>query len=190
MKNTKYLVLLLVFALLLVAAIIGYNYLSKQYKANSPEKQTDSGEQESAEEELMAAPDFTVLDRDGNQVHLSDYFGKPVVINFWATWCGPCKSELPAFDNVYQEYGDDIHFLMVNLTDGSRETIDGAEAYLSETGYTFPVYFDTEYIASYTYGAYSIPLSIFIDSDGNVIQSHVGAMDEDTLRAYIDLIAE
>ncbi|MBQ8514807.1 MAG: TlpA family protein disulfide reductase [Ruminococcus sp.] len=190
MKNTKYLILLLGFALLLVAAIIGYNALSKQYKAQTPSEKASSEGSESNEEEQTAAPDFTVLDRDGHEVQLSEYFGKPVVINFWATWCGPCKSELPAFDNLYQEYGDEIHFLMVNLTDGSRETIEGVEAYLSETGYTFPVYFDTEYIASYTYGAYSIPLSVFIDSGGNIVQSHVGAMDEDTLRAYIDLIVE
>lgn len=73
------------------------------------------------------APDFPVLDADGNIVRLSDMFGKPVVINFWATWCPPCKRELPDFDRLCREYGDRVVFMMVNLTDGRRDTVDGTK---------------------------------------------------------------
>ena len=73
------------------------------------------------------APDFPVLDADGNTVRLSDMFGKPVVINFWATWCPPCKRELPDFDRLCREYGDRVVFMMVNLTDGRRDTVDGTK---------------------------------------------------------------
>ena len=61
------------------------------------------------------APDFAVLNASGKQVELSDYFGKPIVVNLWATWCPPCKAELPYFDNAYNRYGQ-VQFLMVNLT--------------------------------------------------------------------------
>lgn len=88
------------------------------------------------------APDFPVLDADGNTVRLSDMFGKPVVINFWATWCPPCKRELPDFDRLCREYGDRVVFMMVNLTDGRRDTVDGTKKFVSEKGYTFPVYFE------------------------------------------------
>ena len=82
----------------------------------------------------MTAPDFTVYDLDGNPVSLSDYFGKPIVLNFWASWCGPCKMELPDFQETYDELGGDVQFLIVNLTDGSRETVETASAYLKEQG--------------------------------------------------------
>lgn len=190
MKNKKYLIALIAFALLLAGAVIAYNLLSENYAKGNGQAKGSSDTQENAEQSKIAAPDFTVQNRSGETVALSDYFGKPIVINFWATWCGPCKSELPAFDALNKEYSEDVHFLMVNLTDGQRETIEGVEEFLTENGYTFPVYFDTEYIASYTYGAYSIPLSIFIDKDGNVVNSHVGAMSEETLRNYMDSILE
>lgn len=83
-----------------------------------------------------------MLDADGNTVRLSDMFGKPVVINFWATWCPPCKRELPDFDRLCREYGDRVVFMMVNLTDGRRDTVDGTKKFVSEKGYTFPVYFE------------------------------------------------
>ncbi|MBQ8687305.1 MAG: TlpA family protein disulfide reductase [Ruminococcus sp.] len=189
MKNKKYLILLAAFALLLAGAVAAYSFLSKEYTPGSGQTKSASDTQDTAEEEsTIPAPDFTVQDRSGETVSLSDYFGKPIVINFWATWCGPCKSELPAFDALSKEYGEDVHFLMVNLTDGQRETIEIVEEFLEENGYEFPVYFDTEYMASYTYGAYSIPLSVFIDKEGNVVNSHVGAMSEETLRGYIDSI--
>ena len=89
------------------------------------------------------APDFTVYDADGNEVHLSDFRGKPVVLNFWASWCGPCKMEMPDLEKAYQEYGDQIQFMLVDLTDGSQETVEKASAFIKEQGYTFPVFYDT-----------------------------------------------
>lgn len=143
---------------------------------------------EPIEDELPLAPDFTVYDKDGNEVHLSDFLGKPVVINFWATWCTYCKMHMPVFEEAFQSYGEDIHFLMINLTDGSRDTVESASAYIEEQGYTFPVYYDTDYSAAATYGASSIPITFFIDAEGHGIVYGRGALDEETFQECIDMI--
>ena len=147
---------------------------------------TDSSD--STEQQLSMAPDFTVYDGDGNPVSLSDFIGKPVIVKFWASWCGPCKSEMPDFEEVYTKYGDDIHFLMINSTDGSRETVETAKAFIAEQGYTFPVYFDTDYDASTTYGVSGIPMTFFIDAEGHAVAYGQGMLDRDTLQVGIDMI--
>lgn len=134
------------------------------------------------------APDFTVTDRDGNPVKLSELRGKPVVLNFWASWCGPCQSEMPAFEQAYRTYGESIRFMLVNATDGSRETVETARTYIDGQGYTFPIYFDTTLEASIAYGASSIPLTIFIDAEGNLVAYGAGALDAATLQRGIDMI--
>ena len=131
------------------------------------------------------APDFTVLDANGKKIRLSDNFGKPIVINFWATWCPPCKRELPDFDKLCMEYGDKVVFMMVNLTDGRRDTVDGTKNFVSKNGYTFPVYFDTEYNGADAYNVSSIPQTTFIDANGNVYTTRIGAMNETVIRSYI-----
>ncbi|NLB15695.1 MAG: TlpA family protein disulfide reductase [Clostridiales bacterium] len=132
------------------------------------------------------APDFTVKDSDDNNVKLSDKFGKPIIVNMWATWCGPCLAELPAFNKLAQTYKDDITFMMVNLTDGSYDTVDAVKEFADNNGYTFPVYYDTEANASNAYSVFSIPLTIFIDENGNVKEQHTGTMSEEVLQGYID----
>ena len=113
---------------------------------------------------------------------------KPVVINFWATWCPPCKRELPDFDRLCREYGDRVVFMMVNLTDGRRDTVDGTKKFVSEKGYTFPVYFDTGLSGAKAYSVSSIPQTTFIDANGNVFATRIGAMNETVLRSYINAI--
>ncbi len=134
-------------------------------------------------------PDFTVLDSSGKEVSLSDFRGKPTVVNFWASWCGPCKREMPDFDKIYRQMGDDIHFLMVNMTDGSRETPDIAKAFVADSGYHFPVYYDTQYSAMMAYGVYSLPTTYFFDAEGYAIAQATGAIDEETLLRGISMIA-
>lgn len=143
---------------------------------------------DTSEDETIAALDFVVYDQDENLYNLSDFYGKPIVVNFWATWCEPCKSELPAFQTLYEEYGDEVHFLMVNLTDGARETVSGVSDFIMDNHYTFPVYYDTDMNAAITYYVTSIPRTLFIDSNGNIVASYMGAMSEATLKNYIDTI--
>lgn len=160
-------------------------------KNDSDEETSSNSESENTskeEPELSTAPDFTVYDLEGNEVHLSDFFGKPIIVNFWASWCGPCKMEMPDFDTAYSTYKDDIVFLMVNMTDGSRETVEVASAFIADSGYSFPVYYDTDYSAAITYSVSSLPTSYFLNAQGELVAHAKGAIDAETLQRGIDMI--
>lgn len=155
---------------------------------NSTESESEGSQEESDEEAKMQAPDFTVYDIEGNAVNLSDFIGKPTIVNFWASWCGPCKSEMPDFEAAYQEQGEEIHFLIVNMTDGYRETLETASAYVDEQGFTFPVYYDTDGSAETTYGVSSIPMTYFLDAEGCIVAYAKGMINAETIQRGIDMI--
>ena len=198
MKNKKtVMIILLVFALILGGASVLYNrlgrdmapeQLAEQAQASKPASD-DSDSSEESEPEKVLAPDFTVYDLERNEVHLSDFIGKPVILNFWASWCGPCKMEMPDFHEKYLELGNEIHFLMINMTDGSRETVEKASGFIAEQEYTFPIFYDTESNAAATYGVYSLPTTFFIDANGYAIAQATGAINMDTLEKGIAMIS-
>jgi len=165
---------------LIVGAVLLYNNLSKGYAPEQLVTEDDGTDN--------TAPDFTVYDANGNAVSLSDMKGKPVVVNFWASWCPPCKAELPDFDEACLEHEGEVVFMMVNMTDGVQETLDAAQSYLAGTSFTFPVYFDSDLSAAYAYGVSSIPMTLFINAKGELVTFARGRIDADTLEKGIGMI--
>ena len=137
----------------------------------------------------LSVPDFEVLDYNGNKVKLSDFAGKPIVVNFWATWCYYCKEEMPDFNKAYAEYPD-VVFLMVNATDGVSETVESAKKYVEREGYDFDVYFDTNEEALYAYGVTSFPSTYFIAPNGNLAAYRIGMLDYAMLKQGLSYITE
>lgn len=211
-NKKKNIILIALFVVLMGGASVLYNSLSKNYQpdtlltennnsnidsgntaSNETNSNTDATEntnqsEDSSSQNKNLAPNFTVYDLEGNEVNLNDFFGKPIIVNFWASWCGPCKMEMPDFNEAYETYKDEIEFLMVNMTDGSRETVEKASSFITESGYTFPVYYDTDYSAAITYSVSSLPTSYFLNADGELVTYARGAINAATLEKGIDMI--
>lgn len=187
-KSVKWILAAAVAAAAFVGIYFLYGSLKDRYAPEQFAEVTEStGQQEAEETEETAAPDFTVLDENGEKVRLSDYAGKPIVLNFWASWCHYCKVEMPDFDEAYRNHPE-IQFMMVNVTDGSQETMESARDFLAEAGYEFPVFYDTELDAAMTYGATGLPMTIFIDADGNLVTYARGMLQAQQLEQGIEMI--
>jgi thiol-disulfide isomerase/thioredoxin len=127
---------------------------------------------------LKAAPDFTLHDMDGESYKLHDYHGKVVLINFWATWCPPCRKEMPALDALYKKLGGDLFTV---LAVNQWEDPDHVFAYTGELNVfpTFPILFDPESKISAEYGVKGLPTSFLIDTKGRLAYRAVGGRDFD-----------
>ena len=169
----------LILLLALVLLLTGCSQIGPQNQTTAPTQ---------TEAQLTAAPNFTMFDSQGNPHTLSDFRGKPTILNFWASWCSPCKAEMPDLEQAYQLCGQKINFVMVNLTDGSRETVESAAAFIDAQGYTFPVFYDINLAGASAYKVSSIPITFFIDADGNLVTYYKGAMSKSTLQACINML--
>ena len=187
-KKVLLITLIALVALLAVAGVL-YPKLSsglqtQQLATTPPATAEEPDATEATQPETIPAPDFTVLDWDGNEVNFSDYAGKPVVLNFWAHWCGPCQMEMPEFNAKYEELEGEVTFLMVHV----GADVDAGKEKVAEGGYTFPVVFDKDSQAAAIYGVSAFPTSFFIDKEGNLQAYYVGAMDANLLQQGIDMI--
>ena len=139
------------------------------------------------------APDFTLQDQYGNTHTLSNYKGKVVFLNFWATWCGPCRQEMPHIEELYREYGEnkgDVIFLGVAGPGGQEQSQSGIESFLEKGGYTFPTVFDTTGRVQQSYYISAFPTTFMIDKDGKVYGYVPGALDKTAMEDIIEQTME
>jgi thiol-disulfide isomerase/thioredoxin len=128
------------------------------------------------------APDFDLPALTGPAISLSQFSGKPVLINFWASWCPPCRSELPALQAAFEQYGHQIGFIAVDV----KESPETVAAFVQEMGLTFPVALDTAgQVSNELYQVRGIPTTIFVDAQGVVSARHVGPLDSAAIEGYL-----
>ena len=164
------------------------------YGANKAEIQSEESKSEESKDEekdKVESIDFTLYDQYGKEHKLSDYKGKTVFLNFWATWCPPCKREMPHIEEIYKEYGKNNEDVVVigvaspNL--GKEVSKEEIIEFLEKNNYTFPVLFDEDGMVMYQYGINSYPSTFIIDKEGYVTQYVPGALDKDTMKYLIEL---
>lgn len=202
------LIAVVAFAVLLIGAGVAYSVLApaaeSETSANSAVHTTEvptddtspngnganatEGDTADAASQENAAPEFTMTNSEGETLTLADFRGKPVLLNFWASWCGPCQSEMPAIQAAFDQYGSQVQFVIVNMTGMGGETAEAASALIQQEGYTFPVYFDVNSSAATAFGVTSIPQTYLIDADGNIIAGVRGAMSDDVLEEAMQML--
>jgi cytochrome c-type biogenesis protein len=140
--------------------------------------------------ERTKALDFSLYDQYGKEHKLSDYKGKTIFLNFWATWCPPCKEEMPYIEQLYNEYNknnDDVIILgLASPNLGNEVSQSDIEKFLKDENYTFPVMFDEDGSLTYQYGINSFPSTFVIDKEGYIKQYVPGAMDKETMKQIIE----
>ncbi len=129
---------------------------------------------------------FTVYDENMGTHKLSDFYGKPIIINIWATWCGPCVREMPGYDKVISKYQDKINFIMINCED--LEDIETVKQFMKDNGYSFPIYYDFDNEADSAYGNGYIPLTVAIKKDGTIVYHDSGSLNEEALNYLADYL--
>ncbi|HBH3576938.1 TPA: cytochrome c biogenesis protein/redoxin [Clostridioides difficile] len=170
------------------------NSTDKEENSDGNDSQKDSNNENndkgSNDEDRIKSIDFTLTDQYGKIHKLSDYEGKVVFLNFWATWCPPCKEEMPYIEQLYKDYNknnDDVVILGVaspNLgREGSREHVVN---FLKDQSYTFPVVLDEDGALAYQYGINAFPTTFIIDKEGYVTKYIPGAMDKATMTSFIE----
>ena len=162
---------------------------SEKEAGNAPGEDTsENGSENSAPK--VPAPDFSLTDQYGNTHTLSDYKGKTVFLNFWATWCPPCKGEMPEIQEIYEYYGEngsEVVVLGIASPDYGREKDEETvAAFLEENGYSFPVVMDTGGLYAYTYGVSAYPTTFMIDKEGNVYGYVAGQLTREIMESIIE----
>lgn len=181
-KKLKYIISIIIFILVIIGISRLYTILNTNIQ-NDTFKKDDIKEQETM---VNQAKDFSVYNDKGEEIKLSSFKGKPIVINFWTTWCGYCKVEMKYFEELYNEYKDKVEFVMVNST--IEDNKDEVNKYITGQGYTFPIYYDINGNAVNTYKITGYPITMFINKDFQISRIHQGMINLETLQKNINNI--
>ncbi len=184
---------ILLVLIMVLAILVGTSYYERYQtpdakQSTQPETTTDSGTGSGKAVKGKLAPEISLDDLNGQPVKLSDYRGKVVIVNFWASWCRPCKSEMPDLDEAAREFsqGSEAVLLTVNLTDGSRETAETAREYVADHRLALTVLLDIQSRAANAYSITSIPTTYIIDRQGVVVNSIAGPTTKAALKQYVE----
>lgn len=155
------------------------------------EESQQKNEEAKEDETLLPAPDFTLKDQYGNTHSLSDYRGKTVFLNFWATWCPPCRAEMPDIQELYEQYSQDESSDVVILgvafpNSGDEDDVAGITGFLEKNGYTYPVLMDEGATLQLPYYITAFPTTFLINPDGNVLGYIPGSMTKDIMEEVIN----
>lgn len=174
-KSYKLLIILAVAGLVLALVVAGLLLMQGNAKNEFSSK--------SSAEKKEPAPNFTLVLLDGKNFHLSDYKGKPVLINFFASWCLPCREEMPALEKIAHEYKPKgVIFLGIAIDDTEEKMKD----FVARYGVTFPVGLDKTAAIQKSFGIYGIPTTYFINKQGAINYSHSGSVTEELLQHELD----
>lgn len=184
-SKKKLLITAAAFIAVIILGVIAYHSLKNNTGADNLAEETKNTETAA---EANPIPEFSMTDADGEKISISDLFGKPTVINFWASTCPYCIDEMPYFEEMYKTMGDEIQFVMLDIIGFNGETEADGRAFIEENGYTFPVYYDTGLEASYALGLRSLPMTLFLDSEGNMTAVANGRIDKEILQRGIDML--
>lgn len=207
-KNTRTLLITLIsFIVVIVIAAVAYESLKDNTPSVSfvPDIAVNKDLEENAEDALPIEPDTTVdqgspaEDQQAEAVmpdipltRLDGTFtsfdavreGKPAIINYFASWCPPCKQELPHFQQAYDQWGDQISFIFLDALDGQRETLETVKAFVQDFPFTGPVYYDDGTFA-YLFQTTNLPTTVFFNADGTILKGYLGFVSEEVLKKDI-----
>jgi len=173
--------------ILLVGLVVygGYDLLQKSSSETGQTKRADIANLETGTQKGQVAPDFSLTDLNGNQVKLADYAGKIVLVNFWATWCPPCRVEMPHMQKFYDDYKDkDVVILGVNLTP-TEKNMDVVTNFVQEQQLTFPIVLDQEGEVTQAYKVVAYPTTYILDADGVIREKFQGAINYEVMEKAI-----
>lgn len=197
-KLIKTITLFITLSLLLVACVdsgtepetseAGQSATTTESTATSTEPASEVVTTTAEEPEEIIAPDFTLLDQHGVEHTLSDYLGKKIIINFWASWCGPCRAELPLLQEYYLEQGsNEEDLILLGVASPSDEALsqemdeEGLVSFIDENGLEYPTLMDHSGVVFGSYAVSALPTTFFIDKDGSVVGYFPGALNREMI---------
>ncbi|MBA4494278.1 TlpA family protein disulfide reductase [Paenactinomyces guangxiensis] len=198
MKLRNGIILLLIFGAVIITIWLNWPEEKGIARSQNQGKQQAAhcleGKGEVRAEEGFCAPNFTLNTLDGKKAELYKNNGKPSVVNFWASWCGPCQREMPEFQEAYERYKDKVNFLMVNETETEQDE-EAVYDYLRTNNYTFPVLMDRadsgrKTVGMDQYGVLGVPMTYVVAPDGTIMQIHRGEMTKGQIEKMLKEITE